>query len=151
MFLISFLIWSWIYNSRAKTVLGNLFWFHLIHFNTTLKRNTIVCRKKNHHGLRLNRIGGLRDVVVCLFVCLHLFDCLVFALLVCFFAWAPTCVCVWVCMWTGCVWSDSPGWSWPPAVAGVQHVCKETAGGKANTGAAQKLGAASSDRVQNFP
>lgn len=50
-----------------------------------------------------------------------------------------------------CVWPDSLGWSWPPAVAGVERVCKETAGGKANTSPVQVLGPASSDRFQNFP
>lgn len=65
------------------------------------------------------------------------------------------CVCVYmcVCVWVSglCVWPDSLGWSWPPAVAGVERVCKETAGGKANTSPVQVLGPASSDRFQNFP
>lgn len=65
------------------------------------------------------------------------------------------CLCVYMCVrvWVSglCVWPDSLGWSWPPAVAGVERVCKETAGGKANTSPVQMLGPARSDRFQNFP
>ena len=89
----------------------------------------------------------------CVFVCVGLYNsggvcaCVYVRVCVC----VCVCVCVRVCVWVACVWPDSLGWSWPPAVAGVEHVCKETAGGKANTSPVQELGPASSDRSQNFP
>lgn len=110
MFLISFLIWSWIYNSRAKTVLGNLFWFHLIHFNTTLKRNTIVCRKKKSPRFAVKshwRIAGRG----CLFVCLFALVWLPCVCSTCVFLRVSTyvCVCECVCELAVCgqtLWAD---------------------------------------------
>lgn len=78
---------------------------------------------------------------VCVYMCVWLCVCVR----------THMCVCMHECVSGLCVWPDLLGWSWPLAVAGVERVCKETAGGKANTSPVQVLGPASSDRFQNFP